>query len=97
MSSAGQTTVTTIGTAIFDAGHPLDRASAFAVGVSSVSSFGALVNVSGLHNSNDYYPIEPGDRIEFRKGHMGISHVTAKGDGGDAVVAFGLFREPCQE
>lgn len=91
MPTAGITTVTTVGTQIFDVSHPNDRATVFGVGVTSTSSFGAMVNVAGLHADDDYYPVEPGQRVEFGNRTDGISKVTAKGNGGDAVIAFGII------
>ncbi len=91
MPSAGQTTVTTIGTSIFAASHSTLRATVFGVAVTSSSSYGALVNVEGLHQPGEYYPIAPGQHREFKEGVSLIGRVDAKGDGGDATVVFGII------
>ncbi len=90
MVSAGQTTITTVGTTVFEASHSTLRATVYSVGVTSTSSYGALVRVEGLHEADEFFPIEVGQRIEFKEGVTGIANVFAKGDQGDCVLAYGI-------
>jgi len=89
--NAGRTTVTTVGTTVFVGSGTNDGATSFYVCAQSDSSFGCLVNIPGLHNADEFLPIGVGKELVFRHGDLGIKQVTVKGDGGDAIVVFGII------
>ena len=90
MTTAGQTTVTTVGTTVYNVSSKPDACTSYYVAVTDASSFGALINVAGLHDAGDYMYLGIGREIIFRHGNFGIYQVTVAGDGGDAAVSYGI-------
>ena len=95
MPSAGISSVTDVGTYIFDASG-LAAATSFYVRVPSDSTYGALVNVPGLHEPSDFFPVGIGCDIIFRNSNFGINKVYAKGSGGTATVVYGIVSRTYQ-
>ena len=84
--TAGSTTVTTSETLLYEAATMLG-CSEFVV---KTISGEALVNIPGLHAEGDWFPIPSGDSQTFKLLPYGIKSVRAKGNGGDAVLNFGI-------
>ena len=87
MATAGSATVTTAETTIFE---DSSGCTSFDVTVDSGSSNDVQVNVSGLHDSGEWFNIQVGDSRVFRLNNMGIRKVTAKGNGGSADIHYGV-------
>ena len=92
--SAGQTTVDTNGaflyTDVVDGG-----CSEFTLTVLSGSDQDALVNVAGIHREGEFYRVIKGQTIAFKAHSIGIRHVFAKGNGGNATLYHGVTGRDC--
>ena len=87
MASAGQETVDSTGTAIFD---DADGCTSISIRCISTGAQDALVNVEGLHDDGEFFRIPKGEEQTFRMNDLGIREVFAKGNGGDAIVWYGV-------
>jgi len=90
MASAGSATVPVGGTDIYEPTGITAGCTEFKVGVTSGSGFPALINIPGLHDAGEFFPLVAGESIIFRLNPIGIRKVTVKGDGGDADITFGV-------
>lgn len=88
-SAAAAQSVDTTGFNIFD--NNGGKCTTIVVSVDSGSSYGALVNIPGLHKSGEFFPIAAGSKEYFRLDYNGISTVFAKGNGGTATVSWGVI------
>ena len=86
-ASAGSATVDTDGAVVYS---DTEGCASFFVGVKATSENGALVKVPGLHEAADFLPMVAGQGMVFRLGYKGIKSVTVKGDGGDALITYGV-------
>lgn len=89
-SAAGNQSIGTSSTKVFDAANDGGRCSEFMVGVRTGSSNAALVHVPGLHKSGEFIGIPAGAAITFRLSDLGIANVYVKGDGGTTTVDYGV-------
>ena len=48
------------------------------------------MNVEGLHDDGEFFRIPKGEEQTFRMNDLGIREVFAKGNGGDAIVWYGV-------
>lgn len=85
MPSAGRNAISTTEMEIYDG-----NCAAFFVGVPNSSTNGVLVNIPGIHDTGDWFPLGVGDGMVFRMGFRGIRTVVVKGDGGAATVNYGV-------
>lgn len=88
MATAGTATVGTDGQIIYAGGGI--GCTTFAVKVRKTSLYGAKVQVVGLHDADDWYYLEVGDCMVFQRGYQGIKSVTVAGDGGNAIINYGV-------
>jgi hypothetical protein len=87
MASAGHATITATSTEIY---QDKKGCTSFFVQVLPDSSYPVLVQVLGLHDTGDWFPIPIGGSMVFRRGQQGITLVSAKGDGGSASINYGV-------
>lgn len=85
-ASAGSVT-TTNETRLYD---DVAGCKSFSVSVTSGSTSDGLVNIPGLHEAGEYFPIAKGKDYVFTHGVIGIKRVYAKGSGGAATFNFGV-------
>lgn len=94
--TAGITTITTVGTTVFDVTNAQQGyesvlgATTVVVACPSDSANGILVSVGQVMDENDFYPIAKGGQEYFRNGNNGITKITVKGDGGAATVKWSI-------
>jgi len=86
--TAGSATVDSTGEYVFQA---TGGCSIFRVVCDSESGNNALVNIPGLHDAGEFFPLAPGELADFRLNHGGIRAAFVKGDGGDADIRFGII------
>lgn len=83
-TTAGSVTVDTTGENVF---NDSKGCQCIIISVPSTSTSNALINIPGLHDSGDFFPVVKGKDYEFCvRGSIGIKTVFAKGDGGNATV-----------
>ena len=88
-------TVPTTLTTLFDETVHGADCTGFEVGCNAATAApctGLLVNVTGLHNTGQFVKIYPGASLTFRA-REGIVKVEAKGDGGSAIVDYGVTED----
>ena len=86
-ATAGQSTVTSTGEAIYD---DADGCTSISIRCISTGAQDALVNVEGLHDDGEFFRIPKGEEQTFRLNDLGIREVFVKGNGGDTIVWFGI-------
>ena len=92
--TAGQTVVDTSGVFIYN--DAVDGGcSEFTVTVLSGSAQDALVNVGGIHKDGEFFRVIKGQTIVFKSHSIGIRHVFAKGNGGNADIYHGVTGRDC--
>ena len=89
MASAGVTTVDSTGAVIYS-DDSSGGCTEFTIHVPAGSTQDALVNVGGVHDAGDFFRIPKGSFQAFRAPQHGIKRVTAKGNGGNADVYWGV-------
>tara|TARA_A100000172_G_scaffold81106_1_gene72985 strand:- start:2315 stop:2602 length:288 start_codon:yes stop_codon:yes gene_type:complete len=87
MATAGSENITSTGKNVYE---DANGCTSFIVIVTAASSFDALVNIPGLHDSGEFFTVQPGTEYVFRLNHMGIKEVFVKGDSGTAAVIYGV-------
>jgi len=87
MSTAGSWTVDATGQKIYE---DTDGCTTFLIRCLASSANDALVNIPGLHDAGEFFPIPPGQEYPFRLNHLGIREVFVKGDGGNADISGGI-------
>ena len=87
MATAGSATQDTDGGNIYD---DTDGCTKFKILVTAASVNPALVNVPGLHDAGEFFPIPIGKDATFRLNDLGIRKVFVKGSGGDVDIEFGV-------
>ena len=87
MAPAGNETINSTGKNVYE---DANGCTSFIVICKSSSSYNALVNIPGLHDSAEFFTVQPGTEYVFRLNHMGIKEVFVKGDSGDADVIYGV-------
>jgi hypothetical protein len=89
-NAASNQTITTASTVIFNAKAGDRTCSEFFVGVRSTSSYGLQIQVEGLHNSDEWLGMPAGSSLLFKLNKIGLKKITVKGDGGSAVIDYGI-------
>ena len=87
MPKAGVTTVTTVGTLIYDDNGGCTK---FWAAKTAASSFSLEIRVPALHGDNQWARVEDTTGLEFREGHCGIKEVYARGVDGAAEVKYSV-------
>jgi hypothetical protein len=94
MATAGYNqTISSSGTYIFDSSTDGGKCTKIMVACNPSSSVTLLVNISGLHSLNEYFPIYPGGSQIFQLNYNGITRVFAKGDSGTATADWGVVEK----
>lgn len=90
-------TLTTTRQRLFDSATDGSRCSGFFVACRSDSSYGAEVNIPGLHAIDEWCGVPPGSKVEFRIPSLnkvnGITDVFARGVGGSATIDCGVLEK----
>lgn len=92
-SAAANQTVTSTATTIFDQDTDGGKCARFFVGCRTGSASAILVNIRALHREDEFIGIPPGSALEFVQNPAGIAKVTAKGEGGNATVDWGVLEK----
>ena len=87
-SAAKNQAIPTASTLIYDSPTEGSGVTTFKVQCLSTGS-DVLVQLPGLHEATDWFPIPAGESEYFRLNNMGIRKVYAKGDGGTANINYG--------
>ena len=89
MARAGTTALTTTAAAIYT---PATDGPATSIQIKSAAAnaVNVLINVAGLHNANEFHPLEPGDVVVYRAGEGGLGAVTAKSASGTPSIHHGI-------
>lgn len=83
-------TVDSTGEVVYNGRNADGKAIGVMVGCESTSANNALVSVQGMHESTQFLTLEPGQKERFWSPD-GVGPITVKGDGGDAVITWGVI------